>query len=88
MLHLSGLSQKQSPARFLQSAHGRLDKAQAVLELEGRGKHLKAIHAQVVGRRCRMVAALGGIFKIGPLTGGHTTCHSWENQGQGLMSWW
>ena len=53
----------------MQAAHGRLGKAQAVLELEGRGKRLKAMHAQIVGRRCRMVANLGAIFSIGPLTG-------------------
>ena len=60
----------------MQAAHGRLGKAQAVLELEGRGKRLKAMHAQIVGRRCRMVAALGAIFSIGPLTGVHSTCMS------------
>ena len=54
---------------MLQAAQGRLSKAEAVLEAEGRGKRLKQAHAQVTGRRCRMVASLGAIFSIGPLTG-------------------
>ena len=46
-----------------------------MLESEGRGKRLKQAHAQITGRRCRMVATLGSIFSIGPLTGVLSSCN-------------
>ena len=54
---------------FLQAAHGRLDSADVVLKgPEGRMKY-RPLHAQLVGRRCRMACTIATVYSVGPQTG-------------------
>lgn len=53
----------------MQAAHGRLDSANVVLKgPEGRMKY-RPLHAQLVGRRCRMASMLATVYSVGPQTG-------------------
>lgn len=53
----------------MQAAHGRLDSANVVLKgPEGRMRY-RPLHAQLVGRRCRMASMLATVYSVGPQTG-------------------
>lgn len=53
----------------MQAAHGRLDSADVVLKgPEGRMLY-RPLHAQLVGRRCRMACTLATVYSVGPQTG-------------------
>lgn len=53
----------------VQAAHGRLDNADVVLKgPEGRMTY-RPLHAQLVGRRCRMACTLATVYSVGPQTG-------------------
>lgn len=55
----------------MQAAHGRLDSADVVLKgPEGRMQY-RPLHAQLVGRRCRMACTLATVYSVGPKTGAH-----------------
>jgi hypothetical protein len=52
-----------------QEAGRRLQEAARLLEVEGRGGRLAALLRALVARRCRMAAALGHAYALGPRTG-------------------
>lgn len=52
-----------------QAADRRLGDAVRLLEREGRQKRMRAVHRALVARRCRLVAAAGSIYGLGPRTG-------------------
>ncbi|KAK9832431.1 hypothetical protein WJX74_010109 [Apatococcus lobatus] len=55
-------------ANALQAADRRLGDAISLLEREGRQKRMRAVHRALVARRCRLVAAAGAIYGLGPRT--------------------
>ena len=56
-------------AAMLQEAAQRLQEAVRLLEVEGRGSRLSSLQRQLVARRCRLAAAYGAVYAVGPKTG-------------------
>ena len=54
---------------MLQEAAQRLQEAVRLLEVEGRGSRLASLQRQLVARRCRLAAAYGAVYAVGPKTG-------------------
>ena len=54
---------------MLQEAAQRLQEAVRLLEVEGRGSRLASLQRQLVARRCRLAAAYGTVYAVGPKTG-------------------
>ena len=59
---------------MLQEAAQRLQEAVRLLEVEGRGSRLASLQRQLVARRCRLAAAYGAVYAVGPKTGPSTHC--------------
>lgn len=54
---------------FMQAAHGRLDSADVVLKGPQGRMQYRPLHAQLVGRRCKMACTLAAVYSVGPQTG-------------------
>ena len=54
---------------MVQEAAQRLWEAVRLLEVEGRGSRLASLQRQLVARRCRLAAAYGSVYAVGPKTG-------------------
>jgi len=56
----------------VQAAGRRLDSADVMMKGPEGGMKYRPLHAQLVGRRCRMATMLGHVYAIGPQTGRRT----------------
>lgn len=53
----------------MQAADGRLGSADLVLKGPQGRMQYRPLHAQLVGRRCRMACTLATVYSVGPQTG-------------------
>ena len=64
---------------MMQAAQRRLDSADVMMKGPEGGMKYRPLHAQLVGRRCRMATMLGHVYTIGPQTGNNHNLNTITN---------